>query len=128
MGSITPTRDFNYVKDIAQGFSAALIAQNGLGEVVNLGSNSEISIGDTVKLIAELMDKKIVVTTDNERLRPKNSEVERLVADNNKAKKLFSWEPKFTGTEGFKKGLTETIEWFVKPENIKQYKPDVYNL
>jgi NAD dependent epimerase/dehydratase len=128
LGSITPTRDFNYVKDIAQGFSAALIAQNGLGEVVNLGSNSEISIGDTVKLIAELMDKKIVVTTDNERLRPKNSEVERLVADNNKAKKLFSWEPKFTGTEGFKKGLTETIEWFVKPENIKQYKSDVYNL
>ena len=128
LGSITPTRDFNYVKDITQGFSAALGAQNGLGEVVNLGSNSEISIGDTVKLIAELMDKRIVVTTDNERVRPKNSEVERLVADNSKAKKLFGWEPKFSGTEGFKKGLTETIEWFAKPENIVHYKSDTYNL
>ena len=128
LGSVTPTRDFNYVKDIAQGFSAALISPNGLGEVVNLGSNSEISIGDTVKLIAELMDKRIVVTTDNERVRPKNSEVERLVADNSKAKKLFGWEPKFSGTEGFKKGLTETIEWFAKPENIVHYKSDTYNL
>jgi dTDP-glucose 4,6-dehydratase len=128
LGSVTPTRDFNYVKDIAQGFSAALRAQNGLGEVVNLGSNSEISIGDTVSVIAELMDKKIVVTTDNERVRPKNSEVERLVADNSKAKKLFGWEPKYMGTEGFKKGLTETINWFIKPENIRQYKSDIYNL
>ena len=128
LGLVTPTRDFNYVKDIAQGFSAALRAQNGLGEVVNLGSNSEISIGDTVSVIAELMDKKIVVTTDNERVRPKNSEVERLVADNSKAKKLFGWEPKYMGTEGFKKGLTETINWFIKPENIRQYKSDIYNL
>jgi len=128
LGSVTPTRDFNYVKDIAQGFSAVLRAQNGLGEVVNLGSNSEISIGDTVSVIAELMDKKIVVTTDNERVRPKNSEVERLVADNSKAKKLFGWEPKYMGTEGFKKGLTETINWFIKPENIRQYKSDIYNL
>ena len=128
LGSVTPTRDFNYVKDIAQGFSAALSSQNGLGEVVNFGSNSEISIGDTVKIIAELMNKKVVVSTDNERVRPKNSEVERLVADNSKAKKLFGWEPKYVGPEGFKKGLAETIEWFVKPENIKQYKSDIYNL
>jgi len=128
LGSVTPTRDFNYVKDIAQGFSAALSSQNGLGEVVNFGSNSEISIGDTVKTIAELMNKKVVVSTDNERVRPKNSEVERLVADNSKAKKLFGWEPKYVGPEGFKKGLAETIEWFVKPENIKQYKSDIYNL
>ena len=128
LGSITPTRDFNYVKDIAQGFSAALSSPNGLGEVVNLGSNSEISIGDTVRIIAELMNKKVVVSTDNERVRPKNSEVERLVADNSKAKKLFDWEPKYVGAEGFNKGLTETIEWFAKPENIKQYKSDIYNL
>ena len=128
LGSVTPTRDFNYVKDIAQGFSAALSSQNGLGEVINFGSNSEISIGDTVKTIAELMNKKVVVSTDNERVRPKNSEVERLVADNSKAKKLFGWEPKYVGPEGFKKGLAETIEWFVKPENIKQYKSDIYNL
>jgi NAD dependent epimerase/dehydratase len=128
LGSVTPTRDFNYVKDIAQGFSAALSSQNGLGEVVNFGSNSEISIGDTVKIIAELMEKKVVIISDNERVRPKNSEVERLVADNSKAKKLFGWEPKFYGIEGFKEGLTETIDWFVKSENIKQYKSDIYNL
>jgi len=128
LGSVTPTRDFNYVKDITQGFSSALSSPNGLGEVVNLGSNSEISIGNTVRIIAELMNKKVVVRTDIERVRPKNSEVERLVADNSKAKKLFNWEPKYVGAEGFKKGLTETIEWFVKPENIKQYKSDIYNL
>jgi dTDP-glucose 4,6-dehydratase len=128
LGSVKPTRDFNYVKDIAQGFIAALSSPNGLGEVVNLGSNSEISIGDTVGLIAELMNTKVVVSTDNKRVRPKNSEVERLVADNGKAKKLFGWEPKYTGAEGFKNGLTETIEWFSKPENLKQYKSDIYNL
>ena len=128
LGSVIPTRDFNYVKDITQGFSSALSSLNGLGEVVNLGSNSEISIGNTVMMIAELMNKKVSVSTDNERVRPKNSEVERLVADNSKAKKLFNWEPKYVGTEGFKKGLAETIEWFVKPENIKQYKSDIYNL
>jgi len=128
LGSVKPTRDFNYVKDIAQGFSAALSSPDGLGEVVNLGSNSEISIGDTVGLIAELMNTKVVVTTDNKRVRPKNSEVERLVADNSKAKKLFGWEPKYVGVEGFKNGLAETIEWFTKPENLKEYKSDIYNL
>ena len=128
LGSVEPTRDFNFVKDIAQGFSAALSSPNGLGEVVNFGSNSEISIGDTVGLIAELMNTKVVVSTDNKRVRPKNSEVERLIADNSKAKKLFGWEPRYVGIEGFKKGLTETIEWFLKPENLKQYKSDIYNL
>jgi dTDP-glucose 4,6-dehydratase len=128
LGSVEPTRDFNFVKDIAQGFSAALSSPNGLGEVVNFGSNSEISIGDTVGLIAELMNTKVVVNTDNKRVRPKNSEVERLIADNSKAKKLFGWEPRYVGTEGLKKGLTETIEWFLKPENLKQYKSDIYNL
>jgi len=128
LGSLNPTRDFNFVKDIAQGFSAALISPNGLGEVVNFGSNSEISIGDTVGLIAELMNTRVVVSTDNARIRPKNSEVVRLVADNSKAKKLFGWEPKYVGTEGFRKGLTETIEWFLKPENLKQYKSNIYNL
>jgi len=128
LGSIKPTRDFSFVKDIAQGFSAALISPNGLGEVVNFGSNSEISIGDTVDLIAKLMNTKVVVSTDNARVRPKNSEVVRLVADNSKAKKLFGWEPKYVGTEGFRKGLTETIEWFLKPENLKQYKSNIYNL
>ena len=128
LGSVKPTRDFNYVKDIAQGFSAALSSPNGLGEVINLGSNSEISIGDTVSLIADLMNANVVVSTDNDRVRPKNSEVERLVADNSKAKKLFGWEPRYVGTDGFKNGLIETIEWYSKLENLKRYKSDIYNL
>ena len=128
LGSTTPTRDFNYVMDIVAGFNLALISDNGIGEVFNLGSNSEISIGDTTKLIADLMGKEIEIITDQKRVRPENSEVERLRADNSKANRLFDWQPKYTGIDGFKKGLTETIEWFTQPVNILSYKSGIYNL
>ena len=128
LGSTTPTRDFNYVMDIVAGFNSALISNKGIGEVFNLGSNSEISIGDTANLIADLMGKEIEIITDQKRVRPENSEVERLWADNRKANRLFEWQPKYTGMDGFKKGLTETIEWFTKPTNISSYKSGIYNL
>lgn len=128
LGSTTPTRDFNYVMDIVAGFNSVLVSDKGIGEVFNLGSNSEISIGDTANLIADLMGKEIEIITDQKRVRPENSEVERLWADNSKANRLFEWQPKYTGMDGFKKGLTETIEWFTKPTNISSYKSGIYNL
>ncbi len=128
LGSIHPTRDFNYIQDTVDGFIAALKAENAFGETINLGSNFEISIGDTVNVIAELMNKSITIETDDKRLRPKDSEVERLWADNKKAADLLHWKPNFGGLEGFKAGLSKTIEWFSKPENLSNYKSDIYNV
>lgn len=128
LGSIHPTRDFNYVQDTVDGFIAALKAENAFGETINLGSNFEISIGDTVNVIAELMNKSITIETDDKRLRPKDSEVERLWADNKKAADLLHWKPKYGGLEGFKTGISKTIEWFSKPENLSNYKSDIYNV
>jgi NAD dependent epimerase/dehydratase len=128
LGAVSPTRDFSFVKDTALGFVTALESKNGLGEVVNLGSGFEISIGDTANLISNLMGKEIELSLEDDRLRPAKSEVERLFASNAKAKELFGWEPKVPGIDGFKKGLTETINWFTEPENLKVYKSDLYNL
>ena len=128
LGATSPTRDFNFVKDTVNGFIAALNSLKGLGEVVNIGSNFEISIGDTVKLIAEVMNVDIEVVSDEVRFRPANSEVERLWADNSKALKVFDWEPAYAGREGFKKGLIETANWFGNKDNLISYKSDIYNL
>ena len=128
LGAISPTRDFSYVSDTVAGFIAALNASNGLGEVVNLGSNYEISIGDTVRLIGELMGQDIEIVTDEARLRPEKSEVERLWADNRKAADLFGWRPAFGGLDGLRRGLAETVEWFQLPANLSCYKADRYNI
>jgi dTDP-glucose 4,6-dehydratase len=128
LGALTPTRDFSYVQDTVAGFIAALTGESGLGEVINIGSNFEISIGETAKLIAECMGVPIKLVSDDERMRPLNSEVERLWADNSKAKELFGWQPTYGGHEGFKRGLIETIDWFTKPDNLRAYKSDIYNL
>lgn len=128
LGALTPTRDFNYVKDTVQGFISVMNSPNSVGEVINIGSNFEVSIGDTAKIIAEAMGVEIEIETDEVRLRPEKSEVNRLWADNSKAKKLLDWEPKYSGREGFKRGLKETIDWFANNENLKKYKADVYNI
>jgi len=128
LGAVSPTRDFNYVQDSVAGFIAALESNNGLGEVVNLGSNFEISIGDTAKLIAEVMQADIEIITDEARLRPENSEVERLWASNAKAKQMLGWQPAYAGREGFKRGLAETAKWFSDPANLARYKVDIYNV
>jgi NAD dependent epimerase/dehydratase len=128
LGAVSPTRDFNYVKDTVAGFIAALQSDKGLGEVVNFGSNFEISVGDTAKMIAEVMGSEIEIVTDEQRMRPVNSEVERLWADNSKALRLFGWQPNYGGIEGFKRGLSETAEWFVNLANLAGYKSDIYNL
>lgn len=128
LGATSPTRDFNFVSDTAEGFLAALRSENTDGEVINLGSNFEISIGETASLIAEVMDKKVNIVSDEARFRPEKSEVERLWADNSKAIKLLKWEPRYGGLDGFKRGLIETAEWFLDEVNLNSYKADIYNL
>jgi len=128
LGSVHPTRDFNYVQDTVDGFIAALKAENIEGETINIGSNFEISVGDTAKVIAELMHKNISIEMDDVRLRPKDSEVERLWAENKKALEILHWKPNHAGLEGFKTGLSKTIEWFSKPENLSNYKSHIYNV
>ena len=128
LGSVSPTRDFSYVKDTVAGFIRALEADTGVGEVVNLGSGFEISIRDTAQLIAETMGVEIEILADTDRTRPVNSEVERLWADNTKARQLFGWSPDHGGRDGFKRGLAETAEWFQDPTNLAFYKTDRYNI
>lgn len=128
LGALSPTRDFNFVQDTVGGFIAIAEAEKSIGEVINIGSNYEISIGDTVRLIAEIMGSEIEIETDEQRLRPEKSEVNRLWAANEKAKVLTGWVPRFGGREGLRRGLTETIDWFANEKNLNKYKADVYNI
>jgi dTDP-glucose 4,6-dehydratase len=128
LGSMHPTRDFNFVADTVSGFLAALNSGRCIGEVINIGSNFEISIGDTAHAIADVMGVEIDIVTDEERLRPQRSEVERLWACNNKARELLCWQPQYGGIEGFRRGLSKTVEWFIKPSHLAAYKADIYNL
>jgi dTDP-glucose 4,6-dehydratase len=128
LGAVSPTRDFNYVADTGGGFIAALESDRGIGEVINIGSNFEISIGDTASAIAEAMGATIEIITDEQRLRPEKSEVERLWASNAKARELLGWQPQYGGRDGFLRGLTETIAWFREPSRLSAYKADIYNI
>ena len=128
LGALHPTRDFNYVKDIVAGFIALAGSDRALGEEVNLGSNYEISIGETVGLIAEAMGVDLQITTDAQRLRPDKSEVERLWADNTKARELLGWQPRYGQRDGFRRALAETAEWFTDPANLARYKHGIYNI
>jgi dTDP-glucose 4,6-dehydratase len=127
LGAIRPTRDLNYEADTVTGFIAALESVHGAGEVINLGSNYEISIEDTVHLIAKLMNRSVEIETDEQRLRPEKSEVERLWADNKKAAEILSWHPNYSNLEGLSLGLEKTIEWFTEPKNLEHYKCGIYN-
>lgn len=128
LGALTPTRDFTFVRDTARGFIQAMNCETCIGEVTNIGSNFEISIGDTVNLIAEAMGKEVEVVTDDDRIRPAGSEVERLFAGTEKAQRLFGWSPEFSGRDGFVRGLAETAEWLQDPSNLALYKTDSYNI
>jgi dTDP-glucose 4,6-dehydratase len=128
LGAVHPTRDFSYVADTVAGFIAALNSDRCVGEVVNLGSGFEISIGDTAHAIAEIMGIEINIVTDEQRLRPEKSEVERLWADNSKAWAVLDWKPQYGGLEGFRCGLVETVAWFSQTSHLVSYKSDLYNL
>ena len=128
LGAVSPTRDFNYVADTVAGFIAALESGRGIGEVINLGSNFEISIGDTACVIADAMGTSIEIITDDQRLRPEKSEVERLWASNNKALELLGWQPKYGGRDGFERGIIETVDWFLESPQLSAYKAESYNI
>jgi dTDP-glucose 4,6-dehydratase len=128
LGSLHPTRDFNYVTDTVNGFIAVAESEQTIGEVINLGSNYEISVGETVKIIAEIMKVDLKIASDAQRIRPENSEVERLWADNRKAYALTGWAPVYGGVEGLHRGLQETVAWFTETEHLRQYKPGEYNI
>ena len=124
LGDVTPTRDFNYVDDTCRGFIALAECDKSIGQTVNIGSNSEISIGDTLNIIKELMGSNVQFITDKERLRPSKSEVFRLWCDNTKIKKLTGFESKVD----IRQGLQQTIDWITQPKNLKKYKSEIYNV
>jgi len=128
LGALHPTRDFTYVSDTVAGFVAALGADGATGEVINLGTGFEISIADTARTIASVMDAEIEIVGDEERMRPEKSEVERLCSANGKARRLLGWQPRLSGLEGLRQGLGETVAWFREPANLSLYKADIYNL
>ncbi len=123
LGDLTPTRDFNYVEDTAAGFIALAEATGIEGMEINIATGTEISMGDTFALIAKIMGKDVSEITDEQRLRPKKSEVNRLCGDNTLITSLTEWRPRHS----FEEGLRKTIDWFIKPENLAKYKPEIYN-
>ena len=128
LGSLSPTRDFSFVQDTANGFLAAAQSDAIVGQTINLGSGFEVSIKETAETIAKLMNTKLELVDDEQRVRPENSEVERLHASIEKAKTLLGWQPELKGLAGFETGLKKTIEWFSNPKYLSRYKADRYNL
>lgn len=124
LGDVSPTRDFNYVEDICRGYLQLAKCDKAIGEVVNIGSNSEISILDTLNLIKDIMGSDVKFITEDQRLRPKKSEVFRLWCDNSKIREMTGWEPKYN----LRDGLIKTVEWFTEPGNLVKYKPDILNV
>lgn len=124
LGDLRPTRDFNYVKDTCQGFLELARCDEAIGKEINISSNFEISMRATLELIAELMNADVKFVEDEQRLRPKKSEVFRLWGDNSKIKELTDYKNSYT----LKEGLQETIDWFTDPANLSKYKADRYNI
>ena len=128
LGSLTPTRDFTFVADTVRGFAAAIGKPGLSGETVNLGTGHEISIQDLLTEIATLMGVAAVPERDDQRVRPEDSEVDRLCAANDKALRLLGWAPSWAGRDGLRRALADTIAWFTDPANLAQYKASAYNL
>ncbi|MDR7857545.1 NAD-dependent 4,6-dehydratase LegB [Tissierella sp.] len=122
LGSLTPTRDFNYVKDTVQGFIEIARSKNTIGEEINIATQEEISIGQLAQEMINQINPNARIICEEERLRPEKSEVNRLLGSNEKIKRLTSWEPKYS----LEQGLIETIEWI--KSNLDKYKIDIYNL
>ncbi|MCQ8118241.1 NAD-dependent 4,6-dehydratase LegB [Methylomonas rosea] len=124
LGDVSPTRDFNYVEDTCRGFIALAEATQAIGETVNIGSNFEISVGDTLNMIKSIMGSDVEFLVDEQRLRPEKSEVNRLWCDNSKIKQLTDFAPQVSLEEG----LRRTVAWFGNADNLKRYKADIYNV
>lgn len=124
LGDLTPTRDFNYVKDTAQGFLELAKSDKTIGKEINISSNYEISMANTLNFIKEIMGSGVQFISDKQRIRPQNSEVFRLWGENKLIKEITGWQPKYN----IELGLRETVEWFLKAENLKKYKAGIYNM
>ena len=126
LGSTSPTRDFSFVRDTVAGFIHAIESPLGFGEVINVGSGFEVSIGQTAHIIAETLNTQIEIISDEKRVRPEKSEVERLFACNKKSKQLLGWKPQYHEIDGFKKGIARTVDWFAEKNNISKYENNGY--
>jgi NAD dependent epimerase/dehydratase len=124
LGSLEPKRDMNYVRDTVKGLLSLAESELTIGREVNICTGIEVSIGEIAEMIMELMSVGVTIVTDNDRFRPESSEVFRLCGDNTLIKSLTGWEPE----HDLREGLRETIEWFIRPENLTRYKPGVYNI
>ena len=124
LGDISPTRDFNYVEDTCRGFISIMESDQTIGETINIGSNFEISVENTLNIIKELMNSDVEFVTDEQRVRPSKSEVFRLWCDNTKIEKLTEFKPKVD----IREGLQRTINWIIQPNNLKRYKSEIYNV
>jgi NAD dependent epimerase/dehydratase len=124
LGSLHPTRDFNYVIDTCKGFIALAKSDRAVGKEINIGSGKEISVGDLANLLIELTDVKAEIVAEDQRVRPEKSEVERLLCDNTIIKELTGWSPKVS----LREGLSRTIEWMKDRKNLERYKSEIYNV
>lgn len=124
LGSLHPTRDLNYVRDICEGFVAIARSEQTIGREINICSNKEISIGNLARILVDMINPEAAIINDEQRTRPGNSEVERLMGNNERIKKLTGWSPGYT----LDSGLKETIEWFKNKENLRLYKTKIYNV
>jgi len=124
LGDVSPTRDFNYVEDTCRGFLALADSYETIGQTVNIGSNFEISVGDTLNIIKELMDGDVKFVTDEQRIRPEKSEVFRLWCDNTQIEELTGFQPQVD----IREGLQRTIDWFTSEGRLSQYKAGIYNV
>ena len=128
LGAVAPTRDFSFVGDTVRGFMAALASDKVVGQVTNIGSSFEISIGETARLIGKAMGIDFEIDSDAQRLRPEASEVERLFAGIGQAEARMGWKPAYGGLAGFERGRADTAAWFAEPGNLALYKPNLYNI
>ena len=124
LGDVSPTRDFNYVEDTCRGFLALANCNASVGQTLNIASNFEISVGDTLNLIRELMGSDVEFITDEQRLRPDKSEVFRLWGDNTRIREMTGFNPQ----HDMRSGLQKTINWFTQPHQLAKYKANVYNV
>ena len=127
LGSLYPTRDLTYIDDTTDAFLCALNTKKDIGEIINIGSGFEVSIKELVRKISKITGYRIDIEKDFKRIRPKKSEVDRLFANNKKAKKILNWSPKLNKKRDFENSLKKTIEWFSNEENINQYKINIFN-
>lgn len=124
LGSLTPTRDFNYVKDTVNGFLQIAKSNKTIGEEINIATQNEISIGELAQELIRQINPNSKIICDDKRIRPEKSEVNRLLGSNKKIKELTDWVPKYT----FEEGIRETIEWFKVKENLASYRANIYNI